>query len=478
MTELSDLDATAQAQLVRDGEVSPAELVEDAIARIEKLNPELNAVIHPMFDQARAAARAELPDGPFRGVPMVLKDLDGSIAGEPFHCGNKLMKEVDFRPHHDSFSHKKLRDAGFVFVGKTNCPEFGFVPTTEPKAYGATRNPWDPSRSTGGSSGGTAAAVASRMVAVGSAGDGGGSIRIPASECGLVGLKPSRGRVSLGPELGEAWHGLVVRGGLSRTVRDSAGVLDVMSGEVPGDPYVAPPFSRPLTDEVGADPGKLRIGFTTRAFADMAVTEDVCVRAVQDAATLLGSLGHEVEEDSPASLNDTDVISHGVTIIAAWARWELDSWGRVIGRTFGPDDVEEGTWQFAELAGQVTGTEYIKAIEAIHARSRDTADWWAGGFDLLLTPTIPQPPPPLGSWEPTEENPMQGLAMSTQMVSFVAAFNLTGQPAISLPLFQSEDGLPIGIQLVAPYGREDLLVRIASQLEAERSWIDRRPPLS
>jgi amidase len=478
MTELSDVDATGQAQLVRDGKASPSELVDDAISRIEKFNPELNAVIHPLFDQARAAARGELPDGPFRGVPMVLKDLDGCIEGERYHCGNKLMKEIDFRATHTSYSHKKLQDAGFVFVGKTNCPEFGFTPTTEPKAYGATRNPWDPTRSTGGSSGGTAAAVASHMVAVGSAGDGGGSIRIPASECGLVGLKPSRGRVTLGPELGEAWHGLVVRGGLSRTVRDSAGVLDVMSGEVPGDPYTAPPFARPLTEEVGVDPGKLRIGFTTRPFADMAVTEDVCVQATRQAATLLESLGHHVEEDSPAALNDAEVISHGVTVIAAWARWELDHWGRVIGRTFGPDDVEEGTWQFCELAAPVTGTEYIKAVEALHSRTREAADWWSGGFDLLLTPTIPQAPPPLGSWEPTEENPMQGLTMSTQIVGFVAAFNFTGQPAISLPLYQSDDGLPIGVQLVAPYGREDLLVRIGSQLEAAAPWADRRPPLS
>src|SRR5687768_12545580 len=279
MTELSDLDATAQAKLVRTGEVSPTELVDDAIARIEKLNPELNAVIHPLFDKARDQARGDLPDGPFRGVPMVLKDLDGQTAGDPFHCGNKALKAINHVPDHDSYSHAKLRDAGFVFVGKTNCPEFGLLPTTEPEAYGATRNPWNTEHSPGGSSGGTAAAVASRMVAVGSAGDGGGSIRIPSSECGLVGLKPTRGRVSFGPELGEVWKGLVVRGALARSVRDSAAVLDVMSGQMPGDPYTAPRFDRPLAEEVGADPGTLRIGFTTAAPEHMTTVDPICVKA-------------------------------------------------------------------------------------------------------------------------------------------------------------------------------------------------------
>ncbi|MDQ3877820.1 MAG: amidase, partial [Actinomycetota bacterium] len=275
MPELHDLDATAQAELVAKGEVKPVELVEHAIERIEGLNPKLNAVIHPLFDKALDAAAAG-PVGPFAGVPMVVKDLDGHTAGDPFHCGMRFLKEAGWVEQEDSYSHAKLRNAGFVFVGKTNCPELGLIPTTEPEAYGPTHNPWKLGHSPGGSSGGTAAAVASRMVATGTAGDGGGSIRIPASECGLIGLKPSRGRVSLGPDLGEAWHGFVVRGVLTRSVRDVAAILDVESGEMPGDPYTAPPFQRPLVDEVGADPGRLKIGLRTTAFADATPTHPAC----------------------------------------------------------------------------------------------------------------------------------------------------------------------------------------------------------
>lgn len=478
MTELSDLDATAQAEAVRSGDVSPSELVEDAIARIEKLNPELNAVIHPLFDKARAAAASELPEGPFRGVPIALKDLDGHSAGDPFHCGTKFLKELDWVEEEDSYSHAKLRDAGFIFVAKTNCPEFGLIPTTEPHAYGATHNPWDVTRSTGGSSGGTAAAVASRMVAVGTAGDGGGSIRIPASECGIFGLKPSRGRISLGPDAGETWHGLVVRGCLSRSVRDTAAILDVESGYMPGDPYTAPQPARPFAEEVGADPGRLKIGFTTQGPAGLAVTEQVCIDAVTDAARLLESLGHHVEENAPAALDDPRLVEHAVAVLGSWTRWTLDEWGRKIGRLVTPEDVEPGTWTFAELAAGITGPGYIRAIEELHAVSRTAAQWWVGDFDLLLTPTIPQVPPPLGSWEEPPDNPFHGLAMSSAIVGFVAPFNISGQPAVSLPLHWSEDGLPIGVQLVAAYGREDMLIRISSQLEEAQPWADRRPPIS
>ncbi|MDQ3941435.1 MAG: amidase [Actinomycetota bacterium] len=479
MSELSDLDATAQAESIRTGEISPAELVDDAINRIEKLNPTLNAVIHPLFDQARERARSgDLPDGPFRGVPLVLKDLDGHSAGDPYHCGTRFLKEIGWVEETDSYSHAKLRAAGFVFVGKTNCPEFGLVPTTEPASYGPTHNPWDPDRSPGGSSGGSAAAVAARMVAVGSAGDGGGSIRIPASECAVVGLKPSRGRVSLGPELGEAWHGLVVRGSLTRTVRDSAAVLDVMSGAMPGDPYTAPPPSRPFAAEVGVDPGRLRIGFTTQAPAGMAITEEPCAVAVSDAARLLESLGHDVDEGYPAALDDAGIVEHAATVIGSWASWELERWGRRIGRDLTPADVEPATITFSQMAPGVTGAGYITASEALHAKSREVAQWWAGGYDLLVTPTIPQLPPTLGSFDAPPDNPLHVIAMSSSMVSFVAPYNITGQPAISLPLHWTDQGLPVGVQLVAAYGREDVVIRVASQLERARPWADTRPPIS
>src|SRR6266480_4339939 len=261
----SYLDATAQAALVRNGKASPLELVDDAIARAEKLNGELNAIIHPLYDQAREQARGSLPDGPFRGVPIVLKDLFAGIKGDPYHEGTKFLREANWRADHTDALAQRFLDAGFVCIGRTNTPEFGLVPTTEPLAYGPTRNPWDTERTTGGSSGGSAAAVASGIVPVGHANDGGGSIRIPASECGLVGLKPSRGRNSLGPDYGDMFSGLVCEHVVSRSVRDTAAILDAVHGAMPGDPYAAPPPARPYLDEIGADPGRLRIGIMTAA---------------------------------------------------------------------------------------------------------------------------------------------------------------------------------------------------------------------
>ncbi len=477
MTELNDLDATAQAQLIRDGEVSPDELLEDSIARIEKLDPELNAVIHPLFDKARDEIKG-LPDGPFKGVPLVLKDLDGHSAHDPFHCGNKLLKEVNFTPEHDSYSHEKLRDAGFVFVAKTNCSEFGLLPTTEPEAYGATRNPWNPEHSVGGSSGGSAAAVASHMVAVGSAGDGGGSIRIPSSECGLVGLKPTRGRVSLGPDLGEIWNGLVVRGAVTRSVRDSAAVLDVMSGPMPGDPYSAPPLERPLAKEVGVDPGKLRIGFTTDVPEHIGTVDPVCAEAARRAAEALQQLGHEVIDEAPAELDDPQLVADGTVLISAWINWEFKHWGALIGREFTEDDVEATTWAFAQMAGEVKASDYIEAVERLNSAARRAAQWWGERFDLLVTPTLPIPPPRLGSFHSPPDNPLHGILMAAGLIPFVVPLNISGQPAISLPLHWTEDGLPVGVQIVAAQGREDLLVRVASQLEEALPWADKRAPIS
>lgn len=478
MTELGFLSATEQAALVRSKEVSPAELVDEAINRIDKLNGELNAVIIERFDKARAEASGDLPDGPFRGVPMVLKDLDGSSKGDPHHCGMKWLKDMGWTEQEDTYSIANLRATGGVFVGKSNCPELGLVPTTEPEAYGPSRNPWDTSRSTGGSSGGTAAAVASGMVSIGTAGDGGGSIRIPASECGLVGLKPTRGRVSLGPAHGQLWSGLVVRGVLTRTVLDTAVALDAMAKPMVGEPYYAPPFERPLADEVGHDPGKLRIGFTTTAPAGMAETQADPIAAVKDAAQLLESLGHTVEESSPAALYDTDIANYAIHLISGPLAQELDFWEKKTGKKVDLDQLELGTKVFVDMSAQALARDYIDAVEQVHLLSRKVQQWWADGFDLLLTPTIPEPPPELGQFAATEENPLNAMVRSSSIVPFVAPFNLTGQPGISLPLHWNEAGLPIGVQLVAPYGREDVLVRIASQLEEARPWRDKRPTVS
>src|SRR5213080_878779 len=271
--ELATLDATAQAELVRRGKLSPSALVDAAIARVEAVNPKLNAVIIPLFEKARAqAASPNLPRGPFRGVPFLLKDLLAYSADDPHHMGTRLLKRLGFVAPHDSNTAARLRAAGFVFLGKTNTPELGTLPTTEPDAYGPTRNPWDPSRSTGGSSGGSAAAVAAGLVPAAHANDGGGSIRIPASECGLVGLKPTRGRTSLGPDAGESWAGAVAEHVVTRSVRDTAAVLQAVAGPMPGDPYAASTPRRPFTDEVGADPGRLRIGVLTEAPGAMVET--------------------------------------------------------------------------------------------------------------------------------------------------------------------------------------------------------------
>ena len=475
-TDSAFLDATAQAELVRSGDASPLELVDDAINRIEKLNPELNAVIHPLFDQARDTARGELPDGPFCGVPMVLKDLDGTLAGEPCHYGNKLLKEIGYRAEVDSYLFEKFRAAGFVFVGKTNTPELGLMPTTEPQAYGPTRNPWHTGHSTGGSSGGSGAAVASGMVPVGHAGDGGGSIRIPASACGLFGLKPSRGRSSLGPTDGESWAGLVVRHALTRSVRDSAAVLDAAQGAMPGDPYTAPPPSRPYLQEVGADPGALRIGILTDAPAAMAQTDPECVAAAEDAARLLESLGHTVEPSFPAALHEDGLLEQFMAVLTTGVCVDFDDLAAKAGRPVQPDDVEPLTWAYYEMGKKITSTLYVEALRKAHAWSRRVASWWADGFDLLLTPTMAEPPPEIGFVVGPPDNPLEGAARAMPSAAYTAPFNVSGQPAMSLPLYFAATGLPIGVQLVAAFGREDLLFRVAAQLETARPWADRRPP--
>jgi amidase len=472
--ELARLDATAQAELVRKGEASPLELVDAAIERIEAANGEINAVIHKLYDEGREAAAGELPDGPFRGVPFLLKDLGAAFAGQPLHMGMQYLKDADFRSPVDSYLALRFKQAGFVTIGKTNTPELGILPTTEPKAYGPSRNPWDVSRSTGGSSGGSAAAVAAGMVPVAHANDGGGSIRIPASECGLVGLKPTRQRISEGPIIGDNMSGLTAELVVSKSVRDTAAILEAVHGPAPGDPYVAPPPSRPYTEEVGADPGKLRIGLLTEPLIE-AEPNEVVAEAARDAARLLESLGHTIEESHPTGFEDFDVLDTFFTRWMAGQAATLDQLGTVVGREIGPGDVEPLTWALAEEGRRRTAAQYITAVGQHQLISRMIAAWFESGFDLLLTPTLGEPPPPLGSFDDSGEDPVAALMRGVQTATFTATFNVTGQPAISLPLQWSEDGLPIGVQLVARFGEEDLLLRVASQLEEARPWVDRVP---
>jgi amidase len=472
--DLARLDATAQAELVRNGEVSPVELVESAIERIEAANGELNAVIHKLYDEGREAAAGELPEGPFKGVPFLLKDLGAAFAGQPLHMGMQFLKDADFRSPVDTYLAMRFRQAGFVTIGKTNTPELGILPTTEPKAYGPSRNPWDVSRSTGGSSGGSAAAVAAGMVPVAHANDGGGSIRIPASECGLVGLKPTRQRISEGPIIGDNMSGLTAELVVSKSVRDTAAILEAVHGPAPGDPYVAPPPSRPYTEEVGADPGKLRIGLQTEPQLEATEPNEVVAEAARDAARLLESLGHTVEESQPSGFEELDLLESFLTRWMAGQAAALDQLGIVVGGRIGPDDVEPLTWALAEEGGRRTAAQYITAVSQHQLVSRMVAGWFESGFDLLLTPTLGEPPPPLGSFDDSGEEPVAALMRGAQTAAFTANFNVTGQPAISLPLHWSE-GLPIGVQLAAGFGEEDLLLRVAAQLEEARPWADRVP---
>jgi amidase len=469
-------DATEQARLIRDGEASPVELVEEAIEQIERLNPELGAVIHPLFDEAREQATGPLPAGPFKGVPFLVKDLSCYMAGVPVHEGMRALKDAGYVSDHDMWITQRFRDAGFVILGRTNTPELGILPTTEPVAYGPTRNPWDLERSTGGSSGGSAAAVASGMVAAAHANDGGGSIRIPANHCGLVGLKPSRARVSLAPDFGDVLLGLVIELAVTRSVRDAAGILDAIHGPAPGDPYAAPPPARPYVQEVGADPGRLRIGLMTSPSGGAFETHSECVAAAEDAAKLLEELGHHVEPSHPEALDDPDYIPNFLVRWTAGVDWNIRYWGRKIGRELGPDDVEPCTWALAELGRAHTAADLLRAMEWAQASTRRVASWWAeDGFDLLLTPTCAEPPPLLGEFEAPADNPAEPIMRSVPFATFTAGFNTTGQPAISLPLHQTADGLPSGVQLVAAYGREDVLLRVAAQVEVARPWAERVP---
>ena len=457
-------DAVGQADLVRAKEVSPLELVDAAIARIERLDPYLNAVIHRMYEKARDAAEAnDLPDGPFRGVPFLVKDAVAHTAGDPFHCGMAFLKARGHTEDSDSYFAAKLRAAGFVFVGKTNLPELAASFLTEPVAYGPTHNPWELARSTGGSSGGSAAAVAAGMVPAAHANDMGGSIRVPASACGLVGLKPSRARTSLGPRFGEYWAMLTHEHVLTRTVRDCAAILDCTAGAMPGDPYTAPPPARPFADEVGADPGRLRIGWRTAKPGGDAPDPD-CVAAVERTVAVLASLGHEVELTRFPELDTIPPTAAAIfgTIVAR----DLDRWGEHYGVTIGESDVEPTTWFLATVGRSVTSPQFIELVELAQRWTRDAAAWWAEGNDVLVTPTMPMLPPELGS----------GLAID--LGPFTMPWNFAGQPAISLPLHVSETGLPVGVQLIGAYGREDLLLRVAAQLEQAMPWADRRPPIS
>ena len=486
MNDYCDVDATELARRVRAREVTPHELVDQAIAAIEAVNPKLNAVVHRMYDAARTETAV---DGPFRGVPMVVKDFDGFVRGVPFTASTRFLD--GFVPDHDSEAIARLRRAGFVFVAKTNCPELAIVGTTEPEWRGPTRNPWNTDHSTGGSSGGSAALVASRSVPLGHGGDGGGSLRIPASACGLVGLKATRGRIPVGPDMGEGWGGYVQWGVVSRSVRDTAAVLDVMAGAMPGDPYGVAPPPQPFAAEVGCDPGKLRVGFSARSLFGKD-TDPECKRATEATAKLLAELGHHVEEAAPVF--DRERLSTAfLTQVAIGVAAEIEDMERWTGRRATANQFEAATWFMNQVGHTLTGLDLQHARDAMHEASRQLADYHRR-FDLFLGPTLAHPPVRIGelglkSIERFGLGALRavpvGRALRAVLAQLAATqfettpntqlFNQTGQPAISLPLHHTAAGLPIGVQLAAPMGDEATLLRVAAQLETARPWIGRRP---
>lgn len=493
--EYQQYDALGLAELVRSGQVSPLELVDAAIARIEAVNPQINAVTHAMFNQARQAAQRELPDGPLRGVPFLVKDLLALVAGVPTSSSTRLLK--DWTPTFDSELVRRWKQAGLVILGKTNTPEFGITPYTEPALFGPTHNPYDLSRTAGGSSGGSGAAVAARMTPVASGGDGGGSIRIPSSVNGVFGLKPTRGRTPTGPLYYQLWEGFAIEHALTRSVRDSAVLLDVTAGGDPGAPYVAPAPERPYLQEVGRDPGKLRIAYTTRALIGVDEPPDPeCARALQSTLQLLTDLGHQVEEAAPAVDSEALAVSF-LTMICGQAWNDMADAAQIAGKKVNKGDFELLTWVLGHLGKAFSAADYAHATRQLGLIARQIGPFFEQ-YDVLVTPTLPVPPVLIGALQPTENerrllnavgtlragkvltslNLVRPLALKTfSYIRYLAPFNVTGQPAMSVPLHWTDAGLPVGIQFVGRCGDEATLFRLAGQIEQARPWAGRMPPL-
>jgi amidase len=467
--ELLFRPATELANLVRAGELSSRELTEASLERIEALQPELNAFVHLDADGALAAADAVQADDarPFAGVPIAIKDT-AAVAGMPYTLGSDAFG--DFVPAHDAFVVRRLREAGFVLVGKTNLPEFGILPVTEPRRFGPTRNPWDTERTPGGSSGGAAAAVAAGMVPLAHGSDGGGSIRIPAACCGLVGLKPSRGRVSRGPEQAEDF--LVQDGVLTRTVGETAALLDVLAGYEPGDATWAPPPAEPFAAAARREPGRLRIGVTTTAAID-APLDPLCERAVGDAAELLASLGHEVEEIA-APWAGQSLLEVFTLVFGAPIAMGLFFGAQVTGREPAEDMVEPLSWTIWQGIRERNALDYLLARTQLGAFSRSIVAVWSD-YDVVVTPALAERPVRIGEIDSCSDEPWEDFRRSGQFTPYTAIFNVTGQPAVSLPLFHGEDGLPLGVQLAGKPAGEGELLALAAQLEAARPWAQRRP---
>jgi len=471
--EFERYDGLGLAELIRTKEVTVEEVLAATLERIEARNPAINAVVTRMDEQARAAVRAGLPDGPFKGVPYLLKDLGALYTGVVTSNGSNLF--ASYLADHDSEIVARMKRAGLVIVGKSNTPEMGIAPSTEPRLHGVTRNPWSLGHSAGGSSGGAAAAVAAGMLPMAHATDGGGSIRIPASACGLFGLKPTRARNPMGPDAGEGWSGASIGHAVTWTVRDSAALLDATSGPDVGDPYWAPPPARPFLSEIGRDPGRLRIALTTTPWIEGPVDPE-CAEAARAAGRLCESLGHHIEEARP-QIDEAAWLKSTLVIVTASLGFAVETRATALGRALKSDDVERITWERVELGRTFSATDYARAIHTVHRTGRVVARFLER-YDVLITPTMAKPPHPLGVLSLSSPDSAAFTAARSASVGFTSLFNSSGHPAMSVPLSMSRSGLPLGVQFVARFGDEATLFRLASQLETAAPWKDRRPRLA
>ncbi len=471
-TDYLKYDGLGLADLVRTKKVKPEELLDAAITRIEAINPKINAIVTKMYDQARKAIASGLPNGPFKGVPFLLKDLVATYAGVRLTYGAKLF--ASYVPNYDNELVKRYKRAGLVIVGRTNTPEFGLNVSTESVLLGPARNPWDTDRSTGGSSGGSAAAVAARMVPIAHGNDGGGSIRIPSSCCGVFGMKPSRGRIPTGPENGDWWEGFAIDHVLSISVRDNAAMLDATSAPEIGAPYVITGPARPFGKEVGADPKKLQIAFFTKGAA--AETHPDCVAAVKDVASLCESLGHTVEEKAP-KIDYEPLREAFMLVVAAHSAAMLDQIGQLIGKKVTADMVEPWTWSVAEVGWKATAAELANTKAIVNVVTRTVADFLTK-YDAILTPTLGSPPPKLGYLDTVNLSFEECKKRIFDFMPFTWLHNVTGLPAMSVPIYWNAQGLPVGVQFAGRYAGEATLYRLAGQLEKARPWRNRIPPMA
>jgi len=466
MKDVLRLSMIDQAKLIKDGEISPAELLDESIRRIEKINPKINAVVLPMFDLAREAVDGLSGTEAFSGVPMLLKDVLAEYAGAPMTEGSRFLQ--GYLSPRDSELVRRYRSAGFIVCGRTNSPEFASMPTTEPELYGPTRNPWDLARSPGGSSGGSGAAVAAGMVSVAHANDGGGSTRVPASACGLVGLKGTRGRNPMGPDYGEIGAaGLLSEHVVTRTVADTAAMLDVTSGADRGAPFGAPGQDGSFLEQVNKRPRKLKIAFSDQPVLPTLVHPD-CSAAVKEIALLCSELGHEVEEAKPRVSAD-HFNSFFTTIWLAMVAWMIRDWERRTGRKAEEKYFEKHTWKMFALDQERRPSDLLLAIHDMHQFGREVAPFFEE-YDVWLTPTLTEPPPLLGHFKYDPAHPRQATERLEQFPRFTSFANVTGQPAISLPLCRNATGLPIGVQLIGAYADEATILQLAGQLEEAKPW--------